>query len=330
MINEIDASRPVWARIARLPMPSSIPPKPRSLQRIPCLMHGESKMIRKNQEFKVKFLTVLVVVFVFANIAIGLAGARSEILLPFLAVSLGVFIFLHGGTRYGIRNILVMIGTGMAVSLFYEALSIATGFPYSGYHYTAILGPQLLGFPILVMFGYGVIAYVFWTVAGAITGNNDNKLKGANVVLVPVISAALFTSWDFVFDPILASINQAYIWDNPGGYFGIPFANFTGWYLATYTIFQIFAIFIRRQKIPQVLSVNMKVYGYQAIIVYASVFIQLPILMVFEVNEEITIASGQVLQTMEIYQSMTLVGIAAILVPAIIAFTKVYNAKELG
>lgn len=51
--------------------------------------------------------------------------------------------------------------------------------------------------------------------------------------------------------------------------------------------------------------------------------------MMFQTNEVITIASGQVFQTSNIYQSMTLIGIVAILFPALIAFTVVYNSKEL-
>lgn len=284
----------------------------------------------KNQKNQLKLLSLVVIVYIAANAIVGFGGAKPEIVIPFLLVSFGVYIFAHGTVRFGIKNLLVMIGIGMAVSLFYEALSIATGFPYSGYHYSEILGPQLLGFPIMVMIGYGVIAYVFWAVAGAITGNYTNELKGANIVLMPIIAAALFTSWDYVFDPIMASINKAYIWDEPGAYFGVPFANFMGWYLATYTIFQIFALVIHYQKktvVPAI--VKKKMYWYQSIVMYASIFIQLPILRMFEANEEITIASGQILQTGDIYQGMTLVGITAIVVPAIMAFAVVYNAKEL-
>ncbi len=72
-----------------------------------------------------------------------------------------------------------------------------------------------------------------------------------------------------------------------------------------------------------------KTFWYQAIAMYVSIFIQLPILMKFEGNEQLTIFSGQVLQTNDIYQSMTLVGIAAIIFPAFIAFVNVFNTKEL-
>jgi uncharacterized membrane protein len=284
----------------------------------------------KNQNKLLKLLSIVVILYAVANVIIGFAGTESEILTPFLAISFGIYIFAHGTIRYGLKNILVLIGTGMVISLFYEALSIATGFPYSGYHYTELLGPQLLGFPIIVMVSYGIIAYTHWAVAEAVTGNFNNKLKGANIVLTPLIAAVLFTLWDYAFDPILATINKAYIWDDHGAYFGIPFANFMGWFLATYTIFQIFALIMSRQKEREVPTIaKKKVYWYQAIIMYSSIFIQLPILMMFEKNREIIIASGQVFQTNDIYQSMTLVGIAAIVVPAIIAFAVVYNSKEL-
>ncbi len=95
-----------------------------------------------------------------------------------------------------------MIGIGMAVSLFYESLSIATGFPYSSYHYTELLGPKLLGFPIMVMIGYGVVGYIFWSVAETIVSKFNTKLSGANLVFIPIIAAFLATSWDYIMDPL--------------------------------------------------------------------------------------------------------------------------------
>ena len=272
----------------------------------------------------------MVGVYLVANVVIGIGGSNAAVLLPFLLISGGIFIFAHGAVRLGIKNLLLLIGIGMVVSLFYEALSIATGFPYSGYHYSEILGPKLMGFPIIVMVGYGVLSYVFWTTAEALISQFNNKLSGANIVFVPVLAAFLFTSWDYVFDPIMATINKAYIWDKYGSYYGTPFENYLGWYLATYTIFQIFALFIYRQKsldVPAILK--KKMYWYLPIIMYAAIFIQLPILMSFAGNEQVTVASGQVFQTNDIYQAMTLVGIAAILFPAFIGFVNVFNTKEL-
>lgn len=283
----------------------------------------------KNQKKIIAVLIVASIIYTISNIVIGLFGTNVEILIPFLTISLTFFIFTHGVIRYGIKIILFMIGIGMAVSLFYEALSIATGFPYSGYHYTQILGPKIMGFPIMVMFGYGIISYIFWTVAESLISKFNNKLSGANIVLVPILAAFLCTSWDFIGDPIAATIQKAYIWDSYGAYFGIPFKNFTGWLLCTYTIFQLIALIIWKQKkIKTSPIMKKKTFWYIPIVMYASFFLAIAF-GIFGENKQITIASGQVFQTKDIYEGMTLVGIIAIIFPSIISFVNILNSKEL-
>ena len=185
----------------------------------------------KDKKNLLKALTILVTIYLVANIVIGFGGSNAAILIPFLAVAGGLFIFAHGTSRFGIKNLMLLIGIGAAVSLFYEALSIATGFPYSGYHYTENFGPKLMGFPIMAMVVYGVLSYIFWTTAETLISQFNNKLRGKNIVFIPMLAAFLFTSWDYVYDPIMATLNKAYIWDMQGAYFGIPFQNFLGWYL---------------------------------------------------------------------------------------------------
>lgn len=284
----------------------------------------------KKQKYTLTVLTIAVIIYVIATTIVGISGKGIAAILPLLVISFGVFIFAHGMVRYGLKNILAIIGIGMAVSFFYEALSIATGFPYSSYHYSELLGPQLLGFPIMVMIGYGVVAYVFWTVAETIVGKFNTKLSGANLVFIPIVASFLATAWDFVMDPIGATVFEAYIWENHGPYFGIPFSNFLGWYLCTYTLFQLVALVLYRQKtLGTSAIVKKKTYWYQAIVMYAAIFNQAMMLMLFGGNEHISIASGQVFQTNDIYQAMTLVGITAIVFPAFIGFINVFNSKEL-
>lgn len=277
-----------------------------------------------------RLLAIISIVYVIVNVIVGFIGIKAGILVPFLGISLGIFVFMHGTAHFGIRNVLSLIGIGMMVSFFYEGLSIATGFPYGVYHYTELLGPKLMGFPVVVMFAYGLVAYVFWVVAKSLIGNFGNRIEGASIILIPLMASALLTSWDYVLDPIFASINNAYIWNEPGSYFGVPFSNYLGWYLATYTMFQIFALVIYRQKKQEAPAImNNRSYWYHPIVFYACVFVQLFLAMMLQPNKEITIFSGQVFQTGYIYQSMTLVGIATILVPALIAFANVLTSKTL-
>jgi hypothetical protein len=55
-----------------------------------------------------------------------------------------------------------------------------------------------------------------------------------------------YREWKKHLNPTMRQRHKAYIWDKYGSYNGIPLQNYLGWYLATYTIFQIFALFIYR------------------------------------------------------------------------------------
>ncbi|MCK5703926.1 MAG: carotenoid biosynthesis protein, partial [Cyclobacteriaceae bacterium] len=149
----------------------------------------------KNQKTSLTTLSIIVGIYMVANSIVGVVGSNAIILAPFLAISGGLFIFAHGSSRFGIKNLMLLIGIGAGVSLFYEALSIATGFPYSGYHYTENFGPKLMGFPIMTMVVYGVLSYIFWTTAETLISQFNNKLRGKNIVFIPMLAAFLFTSW---------------------------------------------------------------------------------------------------------------------------------------
>ena len=41
--------------------------------------------------------------------------------------------------------------------------------------------------------------------------------------------------WDIVMDPFMSTISKGSIWKEGGGFFGVPFGNFLGWYLCVYT-----------------------------------------------------------------------------------------------
>jgi putative membrane protein len=44
------------------------------------------------------------------------------------------------------------------------------------------------------------------------------------------------SAWDLTMDPVMVGEVKAWVWDNGGPYFGIPFRNFFGWVLTTFTI----------------------------------------------------------------------------------------------
>ena len=47
---------------------------------------------------------------------------------------------------------------------------------------------------------------------------------------------------------VIDQLSKAWIWHDGGGYFGVPFSNFMGWFLCVYTIFQLLALYLMRTR----------------------------------------------------------------------------------
>jgi len=47
---------------------------------------------------------------------------------------------------------------------------------------------------------------------------------------VPFIAAFVMVMWDLTFDPRASTIEHQWIWEQGGGYFGVPLTNYLGWF----------------------------------------------------------------------------------------------------
>src|SRR5690606_9363521 len=105
---------------------------------------------------------------------------------------------------------------------------VAFGVPYSSYQYTDVLGPRLLGVPLVLTTAWLILlAYVqHWCTA--------LKLPA---MARPFVAAGWMTVIDLVIDPLAAGPLGYWRWDSDGAYFGIPFLNFVGWYVTSLAIF---------------------------------------------------------------------------------------------
>jgi uncharacterized membrane protein len=115
---------------------------------------------------------------------------------------------------------LAVAGMGWAV----EFVGSRTGFPFGRYHYTDRLQPQLGRVPLLIPLAWLMMLPPAWAVADRISGQ-----RGLAFVAV---SALAFTAWDLFLDPQMVGW-RLWIWERPGGYFGIPWVNYLGWALAS-------------------------------------------------------------------------------------------------
>jgi uncharacterized membrane protein len=125
------------------------------------------------------------------------------------------------GTRETLRVVALVLPSAWLV----ERVGSTTGIPFGAYHYTAALAPLLGGVPLIIPIAWLMMLPAAWAVAAAITGTQS----GWRFVAV---SAAAFTAWDFFLDPQMVQWGY-WVWHEPGGYFGIPWVNFGGWFLSS-------------------------------------------------------------------------------------------------
>ncbi len=128
------------------------------------------------------------------------------------ALTLAVLLYaLH---RYGARAwglFAVAFAFGVAI----EVLGERTGVPFGAYSYQAE-GPAVFGVPLLVPLGW----FAFTMVALAVAP------RGRARWLAPLALVA----WDLGLDPLMVR-EGVWVFES-GPYFGVPWSNFFGWYLA--------------------------------------------------------------------------------------------------
>jgi lycopene beta-cyclase len=125
----------------------------------------------------------------------------------------------HWGTATTLRAgaIVAVLSWGM------EALGSSTGFPFGSYDYTDRLQPHLFHVPLLIPLAWLMMLAPAWAIAQSIVG----RPSGWRFILV---SGLAVTAWDLFLDPQMVAWNL-WVWEHPGGYFGIPWVNFAGWIL---------------------------------------------------------------------------------------------------
>ena len=113
-----------------------------------------------------------------------------------------------------------------------EALGSRTGFPFGAYDYTAALQPQLFHVPLLIPLAWLMMLPPAWGAAQALSRRVAPRWRTPAFI---ILSALAMTAWDLFLDPQMVAWGL-WEWQNPGGYFGIPWSNYLGWLLVSAAI----------------------------------------------------------------------------------------------
>jgi uncharacterized membrane protein len=159
----------------------------------------------------------LLAALVLAQIGYPLVGGPVRAGLVVVTVIVGYATSLaHCLLTRGWRAALVLVAVTTGGGLVVEAVGVATGFPFGSYFYRDLLGPLVLGVPLVIPLAWTWMAWPAWLVAGRLTTGRFR---------VPVAAWAL-ASWDLFLDPQMVAEGY-WVWR---GTPGVPLSNYAGWF----------------------------------------------------------------------------------------------------
>jgi len=168
-------------------------------------------------------------------------------------VSALAFALVHGARHYGLRVILVFTAICSVIGNIVENIGVVTGFPFGRYYFVELMGPKLLHVPILLGLAYIGMAYVAWNVASLILAPSRTSTARLHFLAIPALASVIMTAWDLAQDPVWATVLHGWIWRDGGAWFGVPLSNYCGWLATVFSIYTLFALYLRFRA-PRVLA----------------------------------------------------------------------------
>ncbi len=164
-------------------------------------------------------IALVIAAFFVANVKISSEMSNiSAIFIIFLSIPCFAAMILWLGWKKGLIGIIIL--SIYAISI--ETFAIITGFPYSPFHYTDMIGMKLFNYtPFTVPFAY-VPLFLGCIYLASLRFKDYLKLVIASALLVLVS--------DLILDPAAVSLNF-WVYEYSSIFYGVPLQNFLGWIL---------------------------------------------------------------------------------------------------
>lgn len=145
------------------------------------------------------------------------------------------------------------------------------------------------------------------------------------------VAAFLMVVWDLCLDPTASTVNHVWIWEQGGGYFGVPLTNYLGWFLTVYVFFQLFALFLRsRNAGPEEAQPLSRLFFGQAVVMYGVIGLSFVVTyLVGHDSGHVTDAAGVVWQTASIAEARATVSIFTMIFAAVLSAVKLLQASNV-
>jgi putative membrane protein len=193
----------------------------------------------------------LAVALVGAAIAYPLTTGGARDAVSWTIVVLGATLSVaHAGLSRGARTGLGVLGLVAATAVLFEAVGLATGFPYGQYSYSDTLGPTLLGVPFLVPLAWLMMAWPSRLLAERLA---RPVRPGRRRAVRIAVAAGVFAGWDVILDPQMVQAGY-WTWAHPRpglpGIDIVPLTNLAGWLLAGAVLMTLLDLLVERTAHP--------------------------------------------------------------------------------
>ena len=191
-------------------------------------------------------IALIIAAFFVANVKISPEmSSISAIFIIFLSIPCFAAMILWLGWKKGLSSIIILSIFAFSI----ETFAIISGFPYSPFHYTDMIGMKIFSYtPFTVPFAY-VPLFLGCIYLASVRFKDNLKLIIASAILVLVA--------DLILDPAAVSLNF-WVYEYSSIFYGVPLQNFLGWILtgimATIICLMMFRKEIRGNKPPALSS----------------------------------------------------------------------------
>lgn len=184
----------------------------------------------KNWQVSYQNLAILVLIILYLVGIVGMAlpiHPDFALLTPVnLLISLGLVLFFH--SEWNQKTYLFLL-LSYCIGFGAELVGVQTGLLFGDYHYGPVLGPKIMGTPLMIGINWILLAYS--------TGVLVNRfLLGKNIILKAVAGASLMVLLDIFIEPIAIQYDF-WTWTDR---LTPPMQNFVGWWIVAFFVHLIF------------------------------------------------------------------------------------------
>lgn len=145
--------------------------------------------------------------------------SRLQILLAFTGM---VIVLRKNCSKSWLKPFLAITLT----SLTSELAGTSVGIPFGAYGYSSLLGFKILDkVPALIPLSWFYMSLASYDMVRL-------KFSTSRWSWLRIgLSSLVLLIWDLVLDPAMSHLTPFWLWENPGGFFGMPTSNLVGWFI---------------------------------------------------------------------------------------------------